>query len=98
MPRKLRVEYDGAMFHVMSRGDRREDIFLDDVDRQDFIKKLAEACQKTDLHVHASCLMRNHSHLVNVLRCGWRLRSEQFQEQMLQSMEGKLGQHHSGEL
>ncbi len=47
MPRKLRVEYPGAMYHVMSRGDRREDIFLDDVDRQDFIKTLAEASQKT---------------------------------------------------
>jgi REP element-mobilizing transposase RayT len=42
MPRKLRVEYPGAMYHVMSRGDRREDIFLDDVDRQDFLKTLAE--------------------------------------------------------
>jgi putative transposase len=35
MPRKLRVEYPEAMDHVMSRGDRREQIFLDDVDRQD---------------------------------------------------------------
>jgi REP element-mobilizing transposase RayT len=43
MPRKLRVEYPGAMYHVMSRGDRREDIFLNDVDRQDFIKTLAES-------------------------------------------------------
>jgi len=34
----------------MSRGDRREDIFLDDVDGQDFLKTLAEACQKTDWH------------------------------------------------
>jgi len=32
MPRKLRVEYPGAMCHVMSRGDRRENIFLDDAD------------------------------------------------------------------
>ena len=64
MPRKLRVEYPGAMYHVMSRGDRREDIFLDDVDRQDFIKTLAEACQKTGWQVHAYCLMRNHYHLV----------------------------------
>ena len=48
MPRKLRLEYAGAMYHLMSRGDRRERIFLDDVDRQDFIKTLAEACQKTD--------------------------------------------------
>lgn len=64
MPRKLRIEYPGALYHVMSRGDRREDIFLDDVDRQDFIKILAEACQKTGWQVHAYCLMRNHSHLV----------------------------------
>ncbi len=48
----------------MSRGDRREDIFLDEVDRQDFIKTLAEACQKTGWQVHAYCLMRNHYHLV----------------------------------
>ena len=48
MPRRLRVEYAGVMCHVLSRGDRREAIFLDDVDRQDFLKTLAEACQKTD--------------------------------------------------
>jgi REP element-mobilizing transposase RayT len=48
----------------MSRGDRREDIFLDDVDRQDFLKTLAEACQKTGWQVHAYCLMRNHFHAV----------------------------------
>ena len=64
MPRRRRVEYCGAMYHVMSRGDRREDIFLDDVDRHDFIKTLAESCQKTGWQVHAYCLMRNHYHLV----------------------------------
>ncbi len=64
MPRKLRVEYEGALYHVMSRGDRREDIFLGDVDRQDFLKTLAEACQKTAWQVHAYCLMRNHYHVV----------------------------------
>jgi REP element-mobilizing transposase RayT len=52
------------MYHVMSRGDRREKIFLDEVDRQDFIKTLAEACQKTSWQVHAYCLMSNHYHLV----------------------------------
>ena len=64
MPRQRRVEYPGAMYHVMSRGDRREDIFLDDVDRHDFIKTTAEACQKTGWQVHAYCLLRNHYHLV----------------------------------
>ena len=49
MPRKLRVQYPGAIYHIMSRGDDGDDIYLDDVDRQDFLKTLAEACQKTDL-------------------------------------------------
>ncbi len=64
MPRQLRIQYPGAMYHVMSRGNRRQDIFLDDVDRQDFLKTLAEACQKTGWQVHAYCLMGNHYHLV----------------------------------
>ena len=52
------------MYHVMSRGDQREDIFLCDVDRYDFLKTLGEASRKTDWQVHAFCLMRNHFHLV----------------------------------
>jgi len=39
------------MYHVMSRVDQRDDIFFDDVDRYDFLKTLAEACQKTDWQV-----------------------------------------------
>ena len=64
MPRQLRIDYPGAIHHVMSRGDRRENIYKDDVDRQDFVKTLAEACQKADWQVHAYCLMSNHFHLV----------------------------------
>lgn len=64
MPRQIRHEYSGAMYHVMSRGNRRADIYLDDVDRQDFLKTLAEACLKTGWQVHAYCLMSNHYHLV----------------------------------
>src|SRR6266478_4691902 len=64
MPRTMRVEYPGAIYHVVDRGDRREDIFVDDVDRQDFLKTLAEACQKTGWQMHAYCLMGNHFHLV----------------------------------
>jgi putative transposase len=48
----------------MSRGDQRVDIFFDAVDRHDFIKTLAKACQRTDWQVHAFCVMRNHYHLV----------------------------------
>ncbi len=64
MPRSLRIEYPGAIYHVLNRGDRREDIFRDDSDRHRFLATLDEACQKTDWQVHAYCLMRNHFHLV----------------------------------
>ncbi len=64
MPRKLRVEYPGAIYHVMNRGDRREPIFKDDEDRQRFWDTLGEACTKTGWQVHALCLMPNHFHLV----------------------------------
>ena len=64
MPRKLRVEYAGAIYHVMNRGDQREPIFKDDVDYQCFLTTLGEACAKTGWQVHALCLMHNHFHLV----------------------------------
>jgi hypothetical protein len=46
MPRQLRIDFPGAIHHLMSRWDRREDIYLDVQDRQDFIKKQTEAAQK----------------------------------------------------
>ncbi len=52
------------MYHVLNRGDQREDIFLDDEDRHKFLAALEQACLKTDWRVHAYCLMRNHFHLV----------------------------------
>src|ERR1035441_9604963 len=64
MARKLRIQYPGAIYHVMNRGDRREAIFEDDEDRQRLLQTLTEACQKTGWQVHAYCLMRNHFDLV----------------------------------
>jgi REP element-mobilizing transposase RayT len=64
MPRQLRVEYPGAIYHVMSRANGKGKIFETDVDRQDFIKTLAEACAKAGFEIHAYCLMGNHFHLV----------------------------------
>jgi REP element-mobilizing transposase RayT len=64
MPRRLRIQYPGALYHVMNRGDRRESIFRDDADRERFLSTLGEACGKTGWQVHAYCLMRNHFHLV----------------------------------
>ena len=64
MPRQPRIEYEGAIYHVLSRGDRREDIVAGDEDRRRFRQALADACGKCDWQVHAWVLMRNHFHLV----------------------------------
>ena len=64
MARKLRVEYPGAIYHILNRGDRREPIFQDNQDRDRFLATLAEACAKTGWQIHAFCLMPNHFHLV----------------------------------
>ncbi len=64
MARKLRVQYPGAVYHLLSRGDRREPIFKDDADRSLFLDTLGETCAKTGWQVHAWCLMPNHFHLV----------------------------------
>ncbi|MFO1501399.1 MAG: transposase [Verrucomicrobiota bacterium] len=64
MARKVRVEYEGAVYHLINRGDRREDIFRDDRDRGRFLETLEESWGKTGWQVHAYCLMRNHFHLV----------------------------------
>ncbi|HWM24003.1 MAG TPA: transposase [Chthoniobacterales bacterium] len=64
MARPLRIQYAGARYHVMSRGDRRQNIFRSDKDRILFLETLARACGKTQWQVHAYCLMSNHFHLV----------------------------------
>ena len=64
MARKLRIEYPGAVYHVMNRGDRREAVFKDDQDGEGFLKALAQVCEKAHWQVHAYCLMRTHFHLV----------------------------------
>jgi hypothetical protein len=52
------------MYPLLTRGNRRDQIFLQDVDRHDFMKTLAEACQQTGWPVHAYCLTPNHHRLV----------------------------------
>jgi len=64
MARKLRIQYEGAIYHLMSRGDHQERVFLGKSDRELFLRTLGEACAKTDWQVHSWCLMSNHFHLV----------------------------------
>jgi len=93
MLRKLRLEYPGAIYHVMNRGDQRDDIFPDDADRERFLFTLGEACVKTDWQVHAYCLMRNH---YRALERGWCLGSEEFRQELLAAAVERVGISHYG--
>ena len=64
MTRPLRVEFAGAIYHVTSRGDRREVIYDDDSDRTQWLETLAKVCSRFNWRVHAYCLMGNHYHLL----------------------------------
>ena len=64
MARPLRIEFPGALYHVTSRGDRREPIFEDDEDRLKFMDVLAEVVKRFNWVCHVFCLMTNHYHLV----------------------------------
>ncbi len=63
MARSIRIQSAGAYYHVMARGNRREDIFHDDDDRRFFLHTLSQACEMTGWRVHAWVLMSNHYHL-----------------------------------
>lgn len=63
MARSIRIEYEGAYYHVMARGNHQEVIFLDDEDRRYFLKTLDDVCEMTGWRVHAWILMNNHYHL-----------------------------------
>ena len=60
MPRSPRIEFDGAVYHVMARGNRREPIVFDDQDRQLFVQTFSEACSMTGWEVFAWVLLDNH--------------------------------------
>ena len=62
MARGIRIEYFGAVYHVMCRGDQRKPIFRSDADRELFLTTLGEACEQTGWRIHAYVLMRHHYH------------------------------------
>ena len=64
MSRPLRLELSGGLYHVTSRGDRREDIYLDDSDREIWLDVLTQVCERYHWAIHAWCQMTNHYHLV----------------------------------
>jgi len=64
MARPLRIEYDGALYHVTSRGNERKPVFKDKTDRELFLSILFHVIQRFHWLCHAYCLMGNHYHLV----------------------------------
>jgi len=64
MARPLRVEFSGAVYQVMARGNHGQKIFADDKNRQMWLATLAHAWNRTGWHIHAWTLMANHYHLL----------------------------------
>ncbi|MBW1864439.1 MAG: transposase [Deltaproteobacteria bacterium] len=64
MARQWRIEYPGALYHVMSRGNGGQDIFLSDHDRHLFLTLLGELTERLDIEVYAYVLMNNHYHFL----------------------------------
>jgi REP element-mobilizing transposase RayT len=64
MARPIRIQYPGAVYHVMARGNQGGEVFHDAPDRQTFLASLGEACAKTGWRIYAYVLMANHYHLL----------------------------------
>jgi len=64
MSRPLRISVPGGLFHVTSRGDRREAIYLSDRDRYQWLSLFGKICRRYHWVCHAYCLMDNHFHIV----------------------------------
>ena len=64
MARPLRIEFDGALYHVTSRGNERKAIFKDEIDRKVFLDTLVQVNDRFHWICHAYCSMANHYHLL----------------------------------
>lgn len=64
MSRPLRLEFPGAFYHITSRGDRREPVYLNQTDFKDFLDLFSDVCERYHWRCHAYCLMTNHYHLL----------------------------------
>ena len=60
----MRIEYRGAVYHVICRGNNRQVIFRDDADRKRYLEKLSLYCQEKNVDLLSYCLLSNHVHLL----------------------------------
>jgi putative transposase len=63
MPRSLRIEYPGAVYHVLNRGNYRDSVFFSDTVKGIFEKTLFTACERSGWILHGYCVLENHYHL-----------------------------------
>jgi putative transposase len=64
MPRQARTVFAGVPHHITQRGNRREDVFYTDEDRETYLGWLNEYCQLHKVEILAYCLMTNHIHII----------------------------------
>jgi putative transposase len=64
MARQIRIEFPGAIYHITSRGNAKQDIFVDPRDRQYFLSVLTLTADRYEWVIHSYCLMPNHYHLL----------------------------------
>jgi REP element-mobilizing transposase RayT len=64
MSRAWRIEYEGALYHLLSRGNEHSDIFVDDYDRKRFLDAIEEMSERFEIDVFAYVLMSNHYHVL----------------------------------
>lgn len=64
MARKLRIQFNGAIYHVTFRGNARQPIFADDRDRERLTARVAESAEDFDVRVYLYCWMGNHGHML----------------------------------
>jgi REP element-mobilizing transposase RayT len=62
MARPLRIEFDGAQYHITARGNARGNIVIDDRDRNKWLKALGEICHRFNWACYSYCVMDNHYH------------------------------------
>jgi hypothetical protein len=104
MSRKLRIEYPGAMYHVMNRGDQREDIFRDDEDRQRFLSTMGEKGVPKDSEAgrrqFGLLMERRRAEESGAdyeqIRRDWVLGSEAFRQELLAAAVERVGPSHYG--
>ena len=64
MARPVRIEYPGAVYHVICRGNNRQAVFRDDQDRKRYLEKLSFYCEQKGVDLLCYCLLTNHVHLL----------------------------------